>query len=278
MHSFFVYIFIYYLAKFNIWYKIMNITEATRKELLDNSKNVAPVKSYGTTRYERRNLQHIYNTLQAFNKVDMNALWRANLLSFILPVHGETDNYSVEFLFEGITDDIKREIERNNGVLEYKCVYRALINAINRQDIYIACSCPDWQYRFSYYSTKGGFNGGRPELRPAKITNPDNNKGIGCKHVMAALANLDWAMKLATTIFNYIGYMEEHYEAKFAKLIFPKLYDISYEEYSEKEADLDTEDDELANAMDNEEDAEVLNVANERGEYEADEEVPEEEE
>ncbi|MBQ3421500.1 MAG: hypothetical protein IJH34_07485 [Romboutsia sp.] len=52
----------------------MNITEATRKELLDNSKNVAPVKSYGTTRYERRNLQHIYNTLQAFNKVDMNAL------------------------------------------------------------------------------------------------------------------------------------------------------------------------------------------------------------
>ena len=74
MHSFFVYIFIYYLAKFNIWYKIMNITEATRKELLDNSKNVAPVKSYGTTRYERRNLQHIYNTLQAFNKVDMNAL------------------------------------------------------------------------------------------------------------------------------------------------------------------------------------------------------------
>ena len=40
-------------------------------------------------------------------------------MSFILPVHGETDNYSVEFLFEGITDDIKREIERNNGVLEY---------------------------------------------------------------------------------------------------------------------------------------------------------------
>ena len=96
--------------------------------------------------------------------------------------------------------------------------------------------------------------------------------------MMAALANLDWAMKLATTIFKYIGYMEEHYEAKFAKLIFPKLYDISYEEYSDEKAQLVAGDDELANAMDNEEDAELLDVANERGEYEADEEVPEEEE
>ena len=119
------------------------LTEATRRELIDKSKSADVVKKYGTTRYERRNLQHIYNSLNAFNKIDMNALFKANLLSFYIPVHGETDNYTVEVLFEGICDDIKHEIKRNENKLEYKCVYRALINAINRQDIYVACTCAD---------------------------------------------------------------------------------------------------------------------------------------
>ena len=48
---------------------------------------------------------------------------------------------------------------------------------------------------------------------------------------MAVLANLDWALKLATTIYNYIIYMEDHYEDKFEKFIYPALYDAPYEDY-----------------------------------------------
>lgn len=119
------------------------LEEATRKELIDKGKSGKPTKSYGTNRYERRKVQRIYNSLASFNKIDMNALFRAGLLSFLIPIHGETDNYTVEVFFEGICDDIKKEIKRNNNKLEYKCVYRALVNAVNRQDIYVACTCPD---------------------------------------------------------------------------------------------------------------------------------------
>lgn len=270
----------------------MNLQEATRKELIDKGKAGKATKAYGTNRYERRTHQHSYNTLDAFNKIDMNALFHSGLLSFKVPVHGETDNYMVEILFEGITEDIKREIKRNNNLLEYKCVYRALVNSINDRDIYIACTCPDWYYRFAYHATKGGFNGSRPELRPAKETNPDNDLGTGCKHVMNVLDNLDWAMKLATTVFNYIMYMEDNYEDKFRRLIYPTIYDAPYEDYKKgkgifarirqwlrhlKNKD-DDSDDELANTMDNPEDTKILDTANKRGEYNPEVEEPEEEE
>ena len=121
----------------------MNIIEDTRRQLLDKSKGAKPTKAYGTNRYGRRNVQRVYDSLSSFNKVDMNAMYHADMLSFLIPIHGETDNYSVEVLFEGICGNIKKEIKRNGNKLEYKCVYRALVNAINSQDIYVACTCPD---------------------------------------------------------------------------------------------------------------------------------------
>ena len=50
----------------------------------------------------------------------MNALFKANLLSFFIPVQGETDNYEVEVLFDGILDAINRELQRNSWGFEYK--------------------------------------------------------------------------------------------------------------------------------------------------------------
>lgn len=205
------------------------LLEKTRRELLDTSRHADIVKSYGTTRYGRKNKQHIYNTLNNFNKIDMNSLFKGNTLSLTLPIHGETDNYEVDVLFEGVCDDIKREIKNNKNKLEYKCVYRALIKAINKQNIFISCSCPDWKYRFAYWATKDDYNGGRPEVRVADITNPGNTKGAGCKHTMNVLGNLDWALKLATVINNYIDYMRVNYEDKFASIIFPAIYDMPYD-------------------------------------------------
>jgi len=242
------------------------LLEKTRRELINQSKDAAPVKSYGTTRYERKNKQHIYNSITNFNKIDMNALFQGNMLSFKVPVHGETDNYEVEVLFEGICDGIKREVKRNKNKFEYKCVYRAIIDSINKQEIYIGCSCPDWKYRFAYWATKDRYNGGRPD-----ITNPNNNQGAGCKHTIAVLYNLDWAMKLATSISNYVEYMQENYEDKFKRLIFPAIFDISYDEYIS-----DGADDELANSMDNEEDVEEIDKSIERSLYKPEEETEEE--
>ena len=204
------------------------LTEATRQQLLNKSRSADIVKSYGTTRFDRRNIQRVYNPKDSLNKLDMNALWKANILSFYLTVQGETNNYTVEVLFDDVLDDISKELKRNNYKFEYKVVYRAIINAINRNDIYVSCSCPDWYYRMSYQATKGQYNSGKAQTIPARITNPNDTKGAGCKHVMKVLGNLDWALDLASCITNYVTYMQDNYQDKYEDILFPALYGMSY--------------------------------------------------
>lgn len=208
---------------------IKRIDEATRHQLINKSRNADVTKSYGTTRYDRKDMQHIYNSVSAFNKIDMNALWKANLLSFFIPVQGEHGNYEVEVLFDGILDAINRELKNNSWTFEYKVVYKAIIDAINKQDIYVSCSCPDWKYRMSYWSSKGRYNSGQPQIVPARFTNPRDSQGAGCKHVMKVLADLDWALKLASCVTNYVTYMEEHYPDKYFDILFPAMYGVSYQ-------------------------------------------------
>lgn len=90
-------------------------------------------------------------------------------------------------------------------------------------------NCPDWKYRQAYHSTRDGYNSGAPEMRASDITNPGDSKGAGCKHVNLVLGNVDWLMKVASVINNYIHYMEKMFERKYADIIFPKLFGIPYE-------------------------------------------------
>ena len=160
----------------------------------------------------------------------MNALFKGDLMNFIIPVHGETSDYSVEVLFDGICTRLREELKRNNYRIEYKIVYRAIVNAINSGDVLVGCSCPDWKYRQAYQGTRGQYNAGKPELRPANITNPNDTKGAGCKHVMHVLGNLDWAMKLATCINNYIHYIMDHKPELFQNIIWPAISGLSYDQ------------------------------------------------
>lgn len=89
-------------------------------------------------------------------------------------------------------------------------------------------NCPDFRFRQAYYATKDGYNSGIPEIRPSDITNPNDTKGAGCKHINLILGNVDWIMKVASVINNYIHYMEEHMQRKYADLMFPKIYGIPY--------------------------------------------------
>ena len=90
-------------------------------------------------------------------------------------------------------------------------------------------NCADWKYRIAYHATRGGYNSGNPEMRASDITNPRDSKGAGCKHVNLVLGNIDWIMKVSSVINNYIHYMEDHFERKYADLIFPKLYGMPYQ-------------------------------------------------
>lgn len=163
------------------------------------------------------------------NKIDMNKLFSEDILTVGVPVHGETDDYTVTVSFGGFLDLLRDEIDRS-GNLSFREISRACINGFNKDDVYISCNCPDNRYRFSYFQTKNNYNSTEPETRPSKITNPNDTLGSGCKHTLLVLNNTSWFIRVARTIDNYIKYMQQHYPKMYADKIYPAIYGEEYEE------------------------------------------------
>ena len=99
----------------------------------------------------------------------------------------------------------------------------------------------------AYFATKKDINSGTPELRPSKITNPDDDLGDGCKHSLLVLSNTGWIIKTASVINNYIKYMEKNQKRLYADIIYPAIYGKKYEEpvqldiFNKDELDTDKE-------------------------------------
>lgn len=233
------------------------IVEDSRTQLLQKSKkadNYVPSnQAKGKNRYERRLHSKVAKSVKQYNSMDMNKLFKDNILDVNVEVNGETDNYVVTIAFGGFLDFLHEQIEKNNGQLDLRTISRALVSSFNSDNVYVHCSCPDWAYRFAYWMTITDINSGQPENRPSDITNPDNTKGAGCKHVLLVLANNTWLIKVASVIHNYINYMEKHQQRLYADIIYPAIYQKEYED----EVQLDmTADDELAS------DSELIDIAN----------------
>lgn len=58
-------------------------------------------------------------------------------------------------------------------------------------------------YRFAYQATQGGYKYGKPENRPAKITNP-HDYGALCKHLTSMLSNKKWLQQVSGTVMDFI--------------------------------------------------------------------------
>ena len=207
------------------------LLELNRNQLINKSKNSDNYKdtSKGRNRWERRNHSRIDRRVDQYNKIDMNTFFKKDELKVGINVHGETDDYIVTIRFNGALRSISDEIKRNNNKLEFKCVLIALQRTFNTGDVFVSCSCPDWKFRIAFQATKGGYNSGQPEIRASNITNPQDTKGAGCKHINLVIGNIDWVMKIASVINNYIHYMEEHYQRLYADVIFPRLFNMPYQ-------------------------------------------------
>lgn len=83
-------------------------------------------------------------------------------------------------------------------------------------------------YRQAYYLSVHDIIVGDKETRPSNITNPNDTKGRGCKHILLVLSNNSWLTKVASVIFNYIRYMEQHYPNMYADVIYPAIYQREY--------------------------------------------------
>lgn len=201
------------------------ILEDNRNQFLNKSKS----SEKGKERFNKRTKSKIQNTVKAMNGINMDRLFKQDILTIDIPVHGETDNYTVKISYVGFLELVRKETERS-GVCTLKEISRAAINAFNSNDIFIDCSCPDFQYRYRYWRTRQKQNSAEPENRPSDITNPQDKLGSSCKHVLLVLSNNSWVLRAARVIWAYINYMQQHYKKLYADIIYPAIYGKPYEE------------------------------------------------
>lgn len=224
------------------------LIEDKRTQLLSTSKSAKKEKD-GKTRYQKRVKSRVRSNVSQLNKIDFNQLFKNNILTVNLDVEGETDTYVVTISFGGFLDQLRDQLHKANDIFSLRTVIRALLDTFNSDNIYIKCSCPDFNFRFSYWLSREDIIYGQKENRPADITNPNNDLGDGCKHIMLVLSNTSWIIKLGSVITNYYNYMEKHYKKLWADIIYPAVWDKKYEE--PVQLDIDTIDvDELDTSSD----------------------------
>ena len=216
------------------------LLEDSRATLVGKSRNAGPYKNpvQGKNRFERKRLSKIANAVKAYNKIDMNKLFKEDTLIVNIPVIGETDQYTVTIKMEGVVSEIAKNIKNNNNKLEYKTILQALTKVFNTANIYVKCTCDDYKYRFAHWNiiNNVSVDDTAQDPGPGKgIRNPKDDMGRGCKHILLVLANGDWILKVASVINNYIHYAEENLQKPFLKVIFPKLYGIPADEMVEQD-------------------------------------------
>lgn len=206
------------------------LNEASRNELVSQAKRGEREKGDGKTRFEKRLKSRLSSSVREYNELDMNSLFKDNIININIPVKGETDNYIVKISYGGFLDILREQLEKNNDVLDLRIVIRSLIIGFNKGDVYISCSCPDFFFRFGYWATINKINSGEAQLIPSDETNPNDKLGPGCKHILLALANTSWLVKVASVIRNYIQYMEKNRQQLYQNIIYPAIYGKEYTE------------------------------------------------
>jgi hypothetical protein len=215
------------------------LLEDTRTMLVSKSRSVGQYQdqSRGKNRFERKKYSQVAKTVKQYNTIDMNKLFKEDILEVSIPVVGEHDSYTVSVKMEGVVKEIAANIKNNKNQLEYRTVVQAITKIFNSSNIWVKCTCKDYKYRFAHWNIVNNVSVDDSASDPGPghgIVNPKDDKGRGCKHVLLVLANGDWLMKVASVINNYIHYAEEKLQKPFLKLIFPKLYGYPAEEMVEQ--------------------------------------------
>ena len=223
------------------------LLEANRVSLLGQSRNAGTYKNQerGKNRFERKKYSKIANAVKNYNEINMNSLFKQDILLVNIPVVGENDEYIVTIKLEGVVAEIQKNIKNNSNKLEYRTIIQALTKVFNTSDVYIKCSCPDAKYRFAHWNIikNVSVDDSSADPGPGKgIANPNDDKGRGCKHMLLVLANGDWMMKVASVINNYCHFLSEKRPEAFLKLVFPKLYGVPADEAEQNDIVADQEE------------------------------------
>ena len=80
------------------------LLEANRTSLISQSRNAGEYKNKerGKNRFERKKYSKIANAVKNYNEIDMNSLFKQDILLVNIPVVGENDEYIVTIKLETI--------------------------------------------------------------------------------------------------------------------------------------------------------------------------------
>ena len=146
---------------------LSRLNEDSRSQLISKGRSAEREKGDGKTRYEKRVKSRVASSTRQYNQINMNQLFKDNILTVSIEVKGETDNYTVTMSFGGFLDEIHDQLKKLNlNEINLRIITRALVNAFNGENVYIKCTCPDWKYRMNYWATKSQLIINEPENRP----------------------------------------------------------------------------------------------------------------
>jgi hypothetical protein len=127
----------------------------------------------------------------------------AKTAALISDIEGRTGG-GVRERASGLSSKLKK-VDTRNGILTFdvqgskgahtvkmKAVRKGNLRDINKLDVYVACSCPFWQWQGpEYHAKQGGYLYGKPRGTASKpeVRDPQNKHGA-CKHVLAVLARV----------------------------------------------------------------------------------------
>ena len=120
-----------------------SLLEDTRVQLASASRNAGAYKdqSHGKNRFERKKLSKIAANVKQYNNINMNDLFKHDVLQVEIPVIGETDTYKVTVKMEGVVAEIAKNIKNNKYKLEFRTIIQSLTKVFNTAQIYINCTC-----------------------------------------------------------------------------------------------------------------------------------------
>ena len=170
--------------------KLVRLDEVSRNELLAKSKRQT------ITRYNKA------AGYKGFSIIDIDTT--SVLTTDSLRVTCRVGDYYDTVEVEDILYWVQFYAEQNeNNQINTKVVTKAIMDAIDAMNIKVDCTCGDFVYRFAYMATKMGYKYGKPENRPAKITNP-NDYGALCKHLISRLSNKRRLQQVTGTFMDYL--------------------------------------------------------------------------
>jgi hypothetical protein len=171
------------------------LSEVTRWEILRRSQREAPVRFQKKANYRAKD----------FNNVDFKDLFENNNFTW----SSRVGDYIVTISFEGPFDLLQWQLKSMKGKnrwkrINHKMLVDCLSKALDTEDLFIDCRCPDFIYRYKYWATQADCNYGLPQNTAPKVRNVKNNKGYCCKHILAVLYGKRWVPAAAKAWLYFI--------------------------------------------------------------------------